>query len=91
MRAMGTVRPRRAWTAWFGALSIRLAGGAAAGLCLAMTTWSPAGSTSPPLQPGAPTQPGVAGGGTGPSSQYDCAFDLVTDAFTGAYGTTTDS
>ena len=94
MRAMGTVRPHRTWAARFGARSIRPAGSVAAGLCLVLTIWSPAGATSPPLQQGPPNQPGrpgpVTAGGTGPGSQYDCAFNLVTDAFTGAYGTASE-
>jgi len=97
MRA--TVRPRQAWGAWLGTLSGRAVASVAVALCLAMTMWSPTGAATRPAQlrppqRGGATQSGrpgpVAADGTGPSSQYDCAFNLATDAFTGANGTASE-
>ncbi len=93
-----TVRPRQAWGAW-GTLSGRALSIVGVALCLAMTMWSPTGAATRPPQPrplqrGAATQSGrpdpVAADGAGPSSRYDCAFNLTTDSFTGAYGTASE-
>ena len=56
-------------------------------LSLVMTMWSPiAGAGARHRSAARPGRYGGAGASPGPGSQYDCTFNLVTDAFTGADG-----